>query len=115
MNRILNTQSNSWGTPALDKRELFSYNRNMTTLTTIDPTGRIVLPKSVLESLNLVPGDSMELSASNGEITLRPIRTSSPLVQEMGVWVYRSGATPSIDVLQIIDEVREERICDLAK
>ena len=87
----------------------------MTTLTTIDPAGRIVLPKSALESLNLAPGDSIELSASNGEITLRPVRTSSPLVQEMGVWVYRSGTTPSTDVVQIIDEVREERIRDLAQ
>lgn len=85
-------------------------------LAKIDSHGRIALPRAALESLDVAPGDSIELSASEGEIVLRPARDVSPLVQEKGVWVYRSGRAPSRDALeQTINAVRNERIGDLSK
>ena len=58
---------------------------------TLDRAGRIVLPKTVRDKLRLAPGDTFDLLVQGDDLTLRPIRTSSPLYKELGVWVLRTG------------------------
>jgi len=36
-------------------------------------------------------GDSLEMESTGQQITLRPVRGTSPLTKEHGVWVLRSG------------------------
>ena len=80
-------------------------------ITTIDNSGRISIPKPLRDALRLAPGDTIELSEDDGEIMLRPIRRGSPLVKEMGVWVYRSGIPVSeSDAERVISQARDERL-----
>ena len=58
---------------------------------TLDRSGRIVLPKSVRDELQLAPGDSFDLVVEGDDLKLRPRRTSTPLHKERGVWVFRTG------------------------
>jgi AbrB family looped-hinge helix DNA binding protein len=63
----------------------------MTTRTVIDKAGRVVIPKPLREQLHLEPGDSLEMESAGEQITLRPLRGTSPLSKEHGVWVFRTG------------------------
>ena len=81
---------------------------------TIDGAGRIVIPKSIQSSLRLLPGDELELEATDTSITLKPIRESASLVREQGIWVYRTDAmVTNEDVSNLIDEIRGDRMKEL--
>ncbi len=58
---------------------------------TIDKAGRVVLPKTLRDELHLSPGDTLDLSVEDEQVTLRPRRTAPPLQKERGVWVLRTG------------------------
>ena len=45
---------------------------------TLDQAGRIVLPKSLRDELQLSPGDTLDLTIQGEEVTLRPRRSSTP-------------------------------------
>lgn len=92
------------------------YDSNMEKKITIDRAGRVVIPKPLREALRLEPGDELEVNASGEEITLKPIRVEAPLVKEQGIWVYRTGRKAHRDaLLQLIDQVRDERIGNLVR
>jgi AbrB family looped-hinge helix DNA binding protein len=57
----------------------------------IDQGGRIVLPKAVRDELGLHVGDTLDFVLRGDEVTLRPRRSSTPLLKERGVWVFRTG------------------------
>jgi len=77
---------------------------------TVDKVGRIVLPKPVLEKLQLAPGDELELDSLDDRITVRPLRGSAQLRKKHGVWVFRCGAPlPASTVEEPIEQVRRER------
>jgi len=63
----------------------------MNTTVSLDKAGRIVIPKTLRDELNLEPGDALALESEGDRVTLRPVRTSTPLRKERGVWVFRSG------------------------
>lgn len=87
----------------------------MKTRTTMDSGGRIVIPKQVREALHLVPGDSLEVSASGDDILIRPVRAAASLVKERGIWVYHAETPASdIDICALIDQSREQRIGEIA-
>lgn len=77
---------------------------------TLDKAGRIVLPKPVRDELNLTAGDTLELETSDGDITLHPVRATTPLHKERGVWVIRTGDDlPDSVVDDTLRQIREER------
>jgi AbrB family looped-hinge helix DNA binding protein len=77
---------------------------------TLDKAGRIVLPKPVRDELNLTAGDTLELETSGGDITLHPVRATTPLQKERGVWVIRTGDDlPASVVEDTIRQIRQER------
>jgi AbrB family looped-hinge helix DNA binding protein len=85
----------------------------MTTTTTIDKAGRVVLPKPLREMLQLRPGDSIEVEGSDERIILRPARTKGRMYKKQGVWVFDSGeplsAKATEDTLRRIREERDRR------
>jgi len=82
----------------------------MTSKLTLDKAGRVVLPKPLRDELELSAGDTLELESRGEQITLRPVRSGSPLRKERGIWVYRAGGplTPATTD-QTLRQIREER------
>jgi AbrB family looped-hinge helix DNA binding protein len=82
----------------------------MTAQLTIDSAGRIVLPKPIRTGLGIGPGDLLELENVGECITLRPVRGTMPLVNEKGVWVFRTGQplAPSVTD-ELLEQIRERR------
>lgn len=77
---------------------------------TLDKAGRVVIPKPLRDEWQVGPGDSLQIEAEGGRVTLRPLRTSTPLQKERGVWVYRTGQRITASVVQqTLDQVRDER------
>ena len=65
---------------------------------TLDKAGRVVIPKTLRDELNLEPGDTLELVSEGECVTLRPARSTSRLIQDRGVWVFRkTGKKMSIE------------------
>jgi len=86
------------------------YNAIMTTTITVDKAGRLVLPKSVRDELQLGPGDTLELESSEDRVILRPTRGNGRMRKKHGVWVLHGGAPISPEtVRRTIERVRTER------
>lgn len=82
----------------------------MVTTLTLDKAGRVVLPKSVRDELQLGPGDSLELHTSEDEIILRPARGKARMYKKQGVWVIHGGTPLPVDVVEkTIERGRRER------
>jgi AbrB family looped-hinge helix DNA binding protein len=58
---------------------------------TLDKAGRVVIPKTLRDELRLEPGDALELESEGERMTLRPVRSQTPLRKERGIWVFRTG------------------------
>ena len=85
----------------------------MTARLTIDKAGRVVIPKPIREELHLEAGDTLELANSGEQITLRPVRGTTPLTKEKGVWVYRTGQPlPASTTDEVLRQLREKRDLD---
>ena len=85
----------------------------MATSLTIDKAGRIVLPKSVRDQLQLAPGDALDLEIEGDRVLLSPVRAPAGLHKEMGIWVYRSGKPADMPVSELIEADRDERFRDV--
>jgi AbrB family looped-hinge helix DNA binding protein len=84
----------------------------MNTTLTIDKAGRVVLPKSVREALQISPGDSLELESSEDHIVLRPAPSKGRVYKKQGMWVFDSGSDVPLSaevVNHTIRRVRAER------
>ncbi|HXF26340.1 MAG TPA: AbrB/MazE/SpoVT family DNA-binding domain-containing protein [Bryobacteraceae bacterium] len=85
----------------------------MNTRLIVDKAGRVVIPKALRDRLHLQAGDSLEMESAGERITLRPVRGTSPLRKEHGVWVFHAGETLAASVTdEMVRKIREER--DLA-
>lgn len=81
-------------------------------LTTIDESGRVLIPKQVREQLGINTEAQLSLEIKEGQIILQPIPKEAETYYEQGVLVVK---TERIDNLEtIIDELREERINESA-
>ena len=77
---------------------------------TLDKAGRVVLPKALRDELQLRPGDTLEAERSGEQLTLHPLRATSLLQKERGVWVYRTGQKlPAAVVNDTLRQIRDER------
>jgi AbrB family looped-hinge helix DNA binding protein len=82
----------------------------MNTTVTIDGAGRVVIPKLLRDELGIGPGDTLALESDGERVMLRPVRSSSALRKEDGVWVFRSGRQISaVETNRVLDALREER------
>ena len=77
---------------------------------TMDKAGRVVLPKSLRDELQLRAGDQFEVESAGNEIILRPAGNTGQMRRERGVWVFHSSEplTPEM-VEKTAREVRDER------
>lgn len=82
----------------------------MSTTVTLDKAGRVVIPKALRDELHLEPGDTLELESQGERVLLRPMRTTSPLRKERGVWVFRAGKKLSAaDTDKALRDIRQQR------
>ena len=91
-----------WGIPL--------YNAIMRSQITLDPAGRVVLPKTLRDDLHLSPGDTLDVTVKGDEVTLRPRRAATPLHKERGVWVLRTGKPLTTgEAQETLRNIREQR------
>ncbi|MGA3028176.1 MAG: AbrB/MazE/SpoVT family DNA-binding domain-containing protein [Bryobacteraceae bacterium] len=77
---------------------------------TLDKAGRVVLPKTLRDELRLDAGDTLELDSAGDTVTLRPVRSATPLHKERGVWVFRTGSRLTAQAAgKAVREIRERR------
>lgn len=82
----------------------------MNTTVTLDSAGRVVIPKVIRDELRLEAGDAMELESEGERVTLRPVRSASPLRKERGVWVFRQGKRlPAAVTDKVLEDLRDRR------
>lgn len=90
------------------------YDSIMNTTVTLDKAGRVVIPKILRDELRLEAGDALSLEAEGERLTLRPVRSASPLRREHGVWVFRGGKKISAMATdEVLRDIREKRDRDL--
>ena len=81
----------------------------------LDKFGRIVIPKAVRRRLGLEAGTELSLEADDGEIVLRPVVETPPLVEKDGILVSTAALdedATSFDVVERIRLHRRDRIRD---
>jgi AbrB family looped-hinge helix DNA binding protein len=80
----------------------------------VDKAGRIVLPKKVRERFRLRAGAKLELKESSQGLVLRPVGQGPSLVQKNGIWVHLGKASHDFAWDRIVEDLRDERMKDLA-
>ncbi len=82
----------------------------MITTISIDKAGRVVLPKTIRDQLQLGPGDSLDLESSEDRVVLRRSRSKSRMYKKRGVWVMHTGVPLTGDIVKdTLRKVREDR------
>jgi AbrB family looped-hinge helix DNA binding protein len=82
--------------------------------TTMDQTGRVVIPAEARAQAHLTPGQQFEVRVvDGGVIEMDPVYAPIELIDEGGLQVMDAGATPhridDDDVRRAIDEARHRR------
>ncbi len=82
----------------------------MKSAVTLDKAGRVIIPKALRDELRLAPGDSLTLESDGDQVTLRPVRSQSPLRKKGGIWVFHGGRQISAaETDRALESVRQER------
>jgi AbrB family looped-hinge helix DNA binding protein len=85
----------------------------MNTTVTLDKAGRVVIPKTLRDELHLEPGDSLALESEGESVTLRPVRSASPMRKERGVWVFHGGRKLTASATdKVLHDIRARRDSD---
>lgn len=83
----------------------------------IDKAGRLVVPKAVRDKLRLEPGSELEVHVEEGTLVAQPIRPRVVVVERDGRPVFKTESAPPMthdELLDVIHELREERLNELA-
>ena len=91
----------------LDINNHFSYHDAM--IITIDPAGRVVVPKSLRDRFNLVAGTKLEVEATANGLRLRKIGVAPSLVRKKGILVHHGAARTPLDITEFIRAERDAR------
>ena len=85
--------------------------------TTIDGTGRVVIPKAIRERAGLTPGMELEVRFSDeGRVEIAPLEQKGRVVRKDGFLVWDPGPdAPPFDVLEAIEQARREREDEILK
>lgn len=75
---------------------------------TMDGAGRLVIPKTIREELNLVAGSELEISAEAGGILLKIADSEPRLVPRQGLLVHHGSPKLDLDVAEFIRNGREQ-------
>ncbi len=81
----------------------------MVTKITLDKAGRLLLPKTLRERMQLGPGAVLQLESEGDQIILRPIRPQAMLAKELGIWVYQGEPTDD-SIPDLIGSIRAKRL-----
>lgn len=76
---------------------------------TIDPAGRIVVPKSLRERFNLIAGTELEIEVRGECLQLRKVGAEPALVRKKGILVHHGGDRVNLDVVAFIRAERDSR------
>ncbi len=79
--------------------------------TTVDRFGRVVVPKAMRDRLGLRAGAAIEIEESAGQLSLRAVEDTSPLIMQEGVLVFTGAAIGDLEAAVGAD--REERLRQL--
>jgi AbrB family looped-hinge helix DNA binding protein len=86
------------------------YVLRMNAKLTLDEAGRVVIPRELRDALHLCAGDTLELESDGQRIILRPVHPTGTMVQEHGVWVFRTGNPLAAGVAdETLDRIRHDR------
>jgi AbrB family looped-hinge helix DNA binding protein len=82
----------------------------MDVIVTVDSAGRVVIPKPLRDQLRLEPGDTLALETDGERMVLKPVRSTSAMSREHGIWVFRSGrAVAATETDRALERARSER------
>ena len=82
----------------------------MNTIVKMDKSGRIRLPRSVRDELQLAAGGSLHLKSSGSRIVLSAIRGTATMRKKQGIWVFKTAEPISAaKVNRVIQAIRRER------
>jgi len=82
----------------------------MATIVEIDRAGRIVVPKSLRDSLRVRAGDRFLVGEKDDGIFLQPTYDEVRLVEKDGLWVMVGGPPAERSSVELIAEDRERRM-----
>lgn len=78
--------------------------------TTIDPAGRIVVPKPLRDALSLSGGETLELTVRDGRLEVEPVPTSMRLERRAdGVAAVPEAALPPLTAEQVRGTLEQTR------
>ena len=75
---------------------------------TIDKAGRVVIPKSIRDHLNLIPGSELEVEVKGNEINLAASSAETKLIEKKGVLIFDGRSDANIDVAEFINQLRSQ-------
>jgi len=82
----------------------------MSMTVTIDRAGRVVIPRLLRDEFHLEPGDTLRLESDGERLTLRRVRSASPLRKKRGIWVFHGGTKLTAAVTgKVLHDIREGR------
>jgi AbrB family looped-hinge helix DNA binding protein len=81
---------------------------------TLDEHGRIAVPKSLREKLELEAGTELTLEVEGDQLLLKPTPERNVLEERDGLLVSTAEVDQEVDVQAVIDGVRAERSQNIA-
>lgn len=82
--------------------------------TVIDKTGRVVIPISIRNELDLFPGSELDILLDGNQIILHP-KKKECLVEKHGITFVNSDWQGETDIPNIIQKLRQNRDLSIVK